>query len=628
MSMNKKLLSLAALLAAMHANAQDSTFKKQLDEVVVTASKYERKASETGKVITVIDRATIDRSLGKDLSQLLTEQAGLIINGATSNPGKDKSVFLRGASSDYTVILVNGIPVSDPTGVGGAFDLRLFPMEQIERIEILKGAQSTLYGSDAIAGVINIITRKGSNKPAELFGNIGFGSYNTFNASAGLTGAADKLRYTIGYMHHESRGISEALDTNAVKTFDKDGFLRNSFNVDIDGEVMDNLHVMPFFRYSYFRGGYDGGSFMDANYQFKTSALTAGTRVSYKYKDLQLTGQYQYNKVDRSYDAYPFDGNTQLAEIFGQYTINKNVDVLAGVDYRYQQVLNKDMTPADPTIEMTSPYASVFLKNLGGFYLEAGGRFNKNSRYGDNWTYSFNPSYLINSDIKVFANLASAFKAPTLESLYGTFGANPDLKPEKSTTWEGGVQASFFNNFIDVRAVYFNREVKDVIVYRTSPSAKLMNFNKQKDHGFELEPTININKDIQVKLYYTFLDGELHTNTGTGKDTAYNNLIRRPKHSFGGTIGYAVTKHLFVSTTVYNYTKRYDLAFDNNPPYGSVQVELGAYALWNAYAEYKLLNNRIRIFADLKNITNTKFQEIYGYGTLGTNITAGLAVRL
>lgn len=626
--MNKKLLSLVALLAAMQASAQDSTSRKQLDEVVVTASKYERKASETGKVITVIDRTVIDRSLGKDLSQLLTEQAGLIINGATSNPGKDKSVFLRGASSDYTVILVNGIPVSDPTGVGGAFDLRLFPLEQIERIEILKGAQSTLYGSDAIAGVINIITRKGGTKPAELFGNIAFGSYNTFNASAGLTGTAEKLRYTIGYMHHESRGISEALDTNAVKTFDKDGFLRNSFNVDIDGEVINNLHVMPFFRYSYFRGGYDGGSFLDANYNFQTSALTAGTRVSYKLKDLQLTGQYQYNKVDRRYDAYPFDGNTQLAEVFGQYSINKYVQVLAGVDYRYQQVLNKSMTPADPTIEITSPYASVFLKNLGGFYLEAGGRFNKHSKYGNNWTYSVNPSYLINSNIKVFANLATAFKAPTLESLYGTYGANPDLKPEKSTTYEGGVQASFFNNLIDARVVYFNREVKDVIVFRTSPSAMLMNFNKQKDHGFEIEPTININKDLQVKLYYTFLEGDLHTTTGAGKDTSYNNLIRRPKHSFGGTIGYNVTKNLFVSTTVYNYGKRYDLAFDNNPPYGSIQVDLASYTLWNAYAEYRFLNNRIRIFADVKNITDAKYQEVYGYGTQGTNITAGLAVRL
>jgi Outer membrane cobalamin receptor protein len=129
-----------ALFHCQYIIAQDdTTFNRQLEQVVVTATKFPTKTAETGKVITIIDQATLSRSLGKDITQVLTEQAGLIINGATSNEAKDKSVFLRGAKNDYTVILVNGIPVTDPSSVGGAFDLRLFPIEQIERIEILKG---------------------------------------------------------------------------------------------------------------------------------------------------------------------------------------------------------------------------------------------------------------------------------------------------------------------------------------------------------------------------------------------------------------------------------------------------------------------------------------------------------
>lgn len=626
--MIKKLLSLSALFGCMQAMAQDSTFSKRLDEVVVTATKFARKASETGKVITVIDRATLDRSLGKDISQILTEQAGLVINGATSNPGKDKSVFLRGAKNDYTVILVNGIPVSDPSGVGGAFDLRMFPLEQIERIEILKGAQSTLYGSDAIAGVINIITRKGGGKPAEFYGNLSFGSFGTMSGHAGLRGTAEKVSYNVGFSHHESDGISEALDTLGNQNFDKDGFVRNAFQLDIDGEVVPGLSIKPFFRYSFFKGGYDAGSFQDSKINsYRTSLLSSGTRVQYQFNKNKgmVNAQYQYDEVFRTYTDFPFNGTAHLAEIFGQYNINEHVQLLAGIDHRIQKIADTNAVPKDPEIKITSPYLSVFLKNLGGFYLEAGVRYNDHSKYGNNYTYSLNPSYLINRDVKVFANIASAFRAPSIASLFGQFGT-PTLKPEKSQTYEGGIQASLFNNLIDARVVYFNRQSKDVIIY--GPGFKLINLDKQDDFGIEVEPTINITKDLQLKLYYTFIDGEVTTATGTpGKDTSYNNLIRRPKHSFGATIGYQVTKNLYVSTNVYNYSKRDDVYFDP-ATFEQSTVKLGAYFLWNAYAEYRLAGNRVRLFADVKNITDAKYQEVYGYGTAGTNINAGVAVRL
>ncbi len=625
--MNKKLLSLPALFLSVHAWAQDSShFKqKQLDEVVVTATKFARKNSETGKVVTVVDRTTLDRSLGKDLSQILTEQAGIVVNGATSNPGKDKSIFLRGAKNDYTVILVNGIPVTDPSGTGGAFDLRMFPVEQIERIEILKGAQSTLYGSDAIAGVINIITRKGGGKPAELYGNLSFGTYGTMSSQAGLSGTAEKVSYNVGFSHHESDGISEAKDTLGTQNFDKDGFVRNAFQFDIDGEVVDGLRVMPFFRYTYFKGGYDAGSFKDAPNQYQMSFLSSGARVQYKFNRGAVNAQYQYDETFRNYDGFTFDGRSHLAEVYAQYNVHKHLQLLAGIDYRSQKMYDTTADPKNPEIKITSPYLSVFLKNLAGFYLEAGVRYNDHNRYGNNFTYSFNPSYLVNENVKVFANIASAFKAPSLASLYGKYGSNKELKPEKSYTYEGGVQASMFNNLVDARVVYFSRHSKDVIVY--GPAFTMINLDKQDDQGIEVEPTINITKDIQLKLFYTWTKGEVTTKTGiAGKDTTYDNLLRRPRHSFGANLGYQVTKHLYVSTNVYNYSKRSDLYFDDF--FVQHPVTLGAYALWNAYAEYKLANNHIRIFADLKNITNTKYYEVYGYGTLGTNINAGIAIRL
>ena len=162
--MSKKLI--AIVLAASIGNyslAQDSLPAKALDEVTVTATKFPSKASQTGKVQTIITRQQLERAGGKDLTQILHEQSGFFISG-TNTPGKDKTVYLRGAKGEHTLITINGVPVYDASGVTSAFDLRSIPVDNIERIEILKGSQSTLYGSDAVAGVINIITKEPRKK--------------------------------------------------------------------------------------------------------------------------------------------------------------------------------------------------------------------------------------------------------------------------------------------------------------------------------------------------------------------------------------------------------------------------------------------------------------------------------
>lgn len=613
--------AVAAISISSRLFAQADTTTRSLDEVVITATKSSIKQSQTGKVITVIDRATLDRSFGKDLSQLLTEQAGLVINGASSNPGKDKTVFLRGAKNDYTVILVDGIPVTDPSGVTGAFDLRLIPVDQIERIEIVKGAQSTLYGSNAVAGVINIITRKGGDKAAQLFGNLSAGSYSSFKANAGLSGSADQLSYTIGFIHNETKGISEAKDTGAVKTFDKDGFNQNGVYINLDGEVIKGLHIKPWFRYNFFKGGYDNGAFSDDASIYTSSILSAGAAAQWDFTKGSLVAQFGYDELARDYfsatynSSSVFEGKNKTAELYANFKLSEHFKLLAGIDHR-------NLWSLDSNAHITSPYVSLFINDLSGFGLEAGLRYNNHSQYGDNFTYSINPSYLVNKKVKLFANAASAFRTPSLNELYGPFGSNKDLKPEESTTFEGGVQASL--DKLDVRAVYFHRNTKNVIIY--GPAFSYINLDRQKDHGIEIEPTIQVNKQLQLKLYYAFVDGEVTTKAGA-KDTTYFNLLRRPKHSFGLTANYQVTKKFFVSTNLYNYGKRTD-AFFNMATFTSDPVTLDSYLLWNLYAEYAFIPNRLKVFADAKNLLDKDYYEIYGYSTQGFNVTAGFRFKL
>lgn len=610
---------------------QDSTKATSLNEVVITATRFPKKVSETGKVVDVISKQDIERSNGKDLAQILNDEAGLLINGAYSNPGKDKGIYLRGAKTDYTVILVNGIPVSDPSGVGGAFDVRMFPVEQIERIEILKGAQSTLYGSDAVAGVINIVTKKGADKPVQAYGGISAGSYSTFKANAGISGSAEGSSYNVGFTHYKTNGISEAEDTTATKSFDKDGFTQNAFNADFDAKIAKGLHIKPYFRYSYFKGGYDGGSFTDADATYKAQLFTTGAQAQYSFAGGSVTAFYDYDEVSRSfsdtYGTYPYAGNKKTLELFANYSFSPHIQLLAGIHYNKQKMNDTTASPKNPVAELTSPYLSLFFRNLGGFNLELGGRYNKHSRYGDNFTYSINPSFTVNEKVKIFVNYATSFKAPSLTSLYGLYGANPDLKPEKSATFEGGIQTTLLSGILDARAVYFTRKIENIIIY--GPSFQLINLDKQKDHGIEIEPTLYISKQLTLKLFYAYVDGKVTTQSKADvtKDTSYANLIRRPKHSFGANIGYQVTPQFFISTQVNSYAKRSDLYYDMST-YSQKPVTLSAYTLWNAYAEYAFVHGRIKFFADVKNITNAKYTEVYGYSTIGFNFTGGLRIKI
>lgn len=249
--------------------------------------------------------------------------------------------------------------------------------------------------------------------------------------------------------------------------------------------------------------------------------------------------------------------------------------------------------------------------------MELGGRYNNHSKYGDNFTYSFNPSYLIQNQFKLFFNLSTGFKAPSLYQLYGQFGANPDLKPEKSNSMEGGIQWFSPDKKLDIRAVAFTRAIEDVIIYGFPAYT---NFDKQNDHGFEIEPSFSLSDKIRIRGFYSFVTGEVTNSAGIE-----NNLFRRPKHSFGINAGYQVNSKLFVSTNLKTFGQRDDRYFDLNT-FTTVSSTLEAYALLDAYGEYKL-GNHLKFFVDVKNILNQEYSEVTGYNALGFNLNAGINLK-
>src|SRR5260221_13279352 len=384
--MRKIIFVFAFANVLLKVNAQtDSLQTRNLNEVVITATKFAKSQSETGKVLTVIDQNQIRQSAGKDLSQLLNEQAGLVINGANSNSAKDKSVYLQGAGNAYTLILIDGIPVNDPSDIaGGAYDLRLLSLAQVERIEILKGSQSTLYGTNAIAGVINIITKKGSEKPVSGFAAINYGSYNTFKGNAGVSGSGKKFDYNLGYTRFQSDGISEAKDPTGTGNFDKDGFTQNAFQVNVGFHPSEALSIKPFFRYNNIEGKYDAGAFADDKKdKYNSNLLNVGTSAQYQLKNGAIHFLYGYESSDRTYeDSYgksEYKGRFNQAELFFNYDLSKQFQILTGISRQGYKMVDTAATEKNPSTNLISPYLSLFLHNAGEFALELGGRYNHHS---------------------------------------------------------------------------------------------------------------------------------------------------------------------------------------------------------------------------------------------------------
>jgi vitamin B12 transporter len=599
---------------------QDSLSSTTLREVVVTATKFPKNLSETAKVLTVINEEQIARSAGKDISQLLNEQVGLVVNGANSNPGKDKSVFLRGASGSYTLILIDGIPVTDPSGVGGAYDLRMLPLEQVERIEILKGSQSTLYGTEAIAGVINIITKSKGAKPYAVNGSMAYGSFNTLRLNSTFSGSSEKLDYLIQYSRLQTDGLSEATDTTGTPGYDKDGFWQNAIQLQVALKPTSTVNIRPFFRLNDFDGRYDAGAFADdPSAVYTAQFMNYGLVTSYNYAKGKVQLLLSQSNTDRtfkdSFGEYPYDGRFTHAETFATWRLSELVSVLGGLTYQRFLMIDETASVPEPDFSLISPYVSLILSRPERYAAEVGIRYVKHDVYGSNVTFSLNPSYYLSRKFKLFANLSSGFKTPTLQQLYGPFGANPDLQPEESLTADAGIHFFSVSKNFDVRAVYFDRHIKNAIVY--SGSFVYENLHTLDDKGVEIEPSVRWNK-LTLSAYYAYVTGKITDDS----ETRSSDLLRRPRHQAGINIGYRITDNWFASINLKTFGQRNDRYFDLNT-FATVPVMLEPFQLLDVYTEYAFLGNRLTLFGDFRNLLNQHYFEAYGYNTQRINVTFG-----
>ena len=642
--MKCKIVSAFLLIASSTSYAQDSA--KILNEVIVTATKAPIKQTETGKVVNVISQEQLQKSFGKTLGQVLDEQPGMIINGANNTLGTNQTVYTRGAASGSTLIMVDGIPLYDPSGISDEFDLNNFALDNIERIEILKGAQSTLYGSDAVAGVINIITKKTGNKPLSFNADLSAGSYGTYKGAVSVSGNnGHGQTFFVSYNKIKSHGFSSAYDSTGKDHFDNDGFDQDVFQLNYGLKPFKNTSVTISGKYNNNHADLDAGAFQDdKDYTNHNNNLIASAVADYKMKEGFIRLQYSYNLFNRNFlddstdvggfskfQKGKYNGASHFAELYTSLNVTHHLELLTGVDYRqnsssqlyiYLPDFGSPALPisADSAItKQFSYYASLMFKQKKGFNMEAGGRYNHHNIYGSNFTYSLNPFFLLDDHFKIYVTAASGYQVPSIYQLYSEYG-NKELKPQTTTSVEGGLQ--YFSDKIDARVTGYIRDGKNVFYFYTDPvtyAGKYINADKQKDHGVETEATIHFDNQFFVGINYTYVDGKLSTKNAAEKDTSYFNFYKRPKNVLNLSLNYQATKNMFLSARLKTVSKAF------GPQYNGPDLELTGYYTLGFYGQY-IFNKSFRIFADFENLTDQKYFETRGYTTKGFNFNGGVKV--
>jgi vitamin B12 transporter len=621
--MDKKIIGVVANLglvcAQLPAWAQETQKNYQLNEVVVTASKSPRKQSEIGKVVRVISANQLEQNQGRSLTELLNQVAGLTIGGNGNNPGDIKALYLRGASAGNTLILLDGVPVNDASNISGEYDISAIAIDQIERIEILKGGNSTLYGSDAVAGVINIILKKGKG-PLNATTLATAGSYKTFKQALGISGTFAKTTLAVNASNSSSAGFSSATAIPA-NNLEKDGFSQQSLQANVQQAVSARLKLFANLQANKNKADLDDGAFADlSDYTYDKQTYLFGLGAQYITGNavIGLTGSK--NKVDSKFsyvgDLTRNEGDISQVEATLSTPLAPFADLISGLSYK--ESATDQLSPwgsLSAKNHISSAYSSFFFKLGEHVRTELGGRLNRHSEYGNNATYTINPSYVFANRYKFFINFSSAYKVPSLYQLFSEYG-NLGLKPERTKTFEAGADMELIANKLTLNTAYFKRNIADVIGFDIN--YRYINQAKQYDEGLELEWKYKWSSKINLDGFYAFVTGKLVQADGQTEA----NLFRRPKHSLGLNLR-ATLSPKFTAALYYKWMgSRQDSYYDAALGQG-MTVDLKAYNLLDAYVQYTPKQS-IKLFVDAKNILDIDYVDFTGYTTKGFNLNVGL----
>lgn len=602
--MRSRLKPVAAILPFLFSSPLLHA-EQNLDTVVVTATRQETRASDLLADVTVVGRDEIERGAGGTIIDLLSRQTGvqIVTNGGA---GTAASLYLRGARTDQTKILVDGLPINSLDLAGSP--LRFLPLADVERIEILRGPASTLYGADAVGGVIQIFTRQGA---AGLRGNgfIGYGTQNTFEANVGLSGGNEQWRFRVDGSHAYSDSIS-AQKRASNRDADKDAYRNNGGSAALSFLPAEGHELGVSFRQNEGRTHYDSGNVpasgtFDSYVDFKTEQWQLFSRNRLL---TNWTSKLQYGETQdwqKNFASWAPQGSyleTRNRQVSWQNDVGLPLGkALFGVERLEQEASPRDSFTGKDSASNNSVFAG-WTANWNAHRWQVSARRDDHSKFGDKNTYALAYGYQFAPHWRAQGSYGTAFKAPSLYQLYDQYSGNAMLKPEEGRNrelaliWEKASQTA--------SATYYRNRVENMIDWSFS-TYTYQNVSKAKLEGLTLAYAGRFG-DWALRASYDWLNA-------TDEDTGFR-LGRRARNKtiVGASRSWGV---LETGVELVSVGHRYD----TNGQTG----ELGGYSVVNMTTRYAL-NKDLAVEGRINNLFDKDYELARGYNTLGINAFVGV----
>jgi vitamin B12 transporter len=611
------------LLLPLNAFAEDN--EEELKAIEITATRTSIEEENPASALTIITQEEIQQKQHMQVKDILREQLGLNVV-TPGRLGATSSIFMRGANSASTLVLIDGVQVKSNTT--GGFDFSNLQMDNIERIEILRGPQSTLWGADAVGGVINIVTKRGKGEPTFSLSLEG-GSFATFKETLSTSGTLSNLDYAFTASRTDSEGFS-AFNKDRGAT-EKDGYVNNTFSTKAGYNFWDDARVELITRLTRTKTDFDGFASDVLGNQSTSEKFYFATpfqKSITKWWDAKINLNFNYDKI-KSIDNSLFVGNslitsrTYTVDFQNNISFNKFLSTIFGIEY---QITNGENTTAASTFspasffEFENKSQGYYLQSTAtlfdSLYLTAGFRQDFNTRFDDKLTYKFEGAYNIKTEpvnIKIRAAYSTGFRAPSINQLiFPNFG-NLNIRPEESENREAGIEFEMLSGRLSFGSNYFNADYTDliepVLIDPINFVFQAQNVGSASSEGVESFIKLQIMDNLDVTASHTWNNAVNDRTGGT--------LGRRPKNIFSVSLHHNWNKKLDSIVTV-NYRSALDQA-----TIGTFSPSrVGGRAIVRAALSYQI-NKSFKLTARGENLLDKDYEEPFRTGTQGISGYAG-----